>query len=133
VAVVSAILRFLAYLYHGLLALLLLALGTVLTIANAGNSVRLDMLPWSGSAAVWALLLGGIIGLTLVILAIRGVVRPLFFLWALIVVIMLIKGYFLSGYRFTPAEFDKVAYLLIGAFIALIGAFSQMFSRTSKR
>jgi hypothetical protein len=133
VAVVSAILRFLAYLYHGLLALLLLALGTVLTLANAGNSVHLDMLPWSGSAAVTALLLGGILGLVIVILAIRGVLRPLFFLWALVIVILMIKGYFLSGYRFTPDEFDRVAYGLIGAFIALIGAFAQMFNRPSKR
>jgi hypothetical protein len=133
VAVVSAILRFLAYLYHGLLALLMLALGTVLTLANAGNSVRLDMLPWSGSNAVWALLIGGILGLLLVILAIRGILRPLFFLWALVIVILMIKGYFLSGYRFTPAEFDRVAYMLIGAIIALIGAFSQMFNRSPKR
>jgi len=32
-AVISAILRFISYLYHGLLALVLLALGTVLTVA----------------------------------------------------------------------------------------------------
>lgn len=131
-AVVSAILRFLAYVYHGLFALVLLALGTVLTLANAGNSVRLDMLPWSGAAAVWSLLVGGIIGLAVVILAIRGILRPLFFLWALVIVILMIKGYFLSGYRFTPAEFDKVAYLLIGAMIALAGAFAQMFTRPAK-
>ena len=36
------------------------------------------------------------------ILAIRGKLRPLFFLWALVVTYYLIKGYFLGGYRFTP-------------------------------
>ena len=104
-AVITAILRFLSYVYHGLLALLLLILGTVLTVANAGNSVRLDMLPWTGSTVVWALLLGGLFGLLTVILAIQGKLRPLFFLWALIVTIYMVKGYFLSGYRFTPDEF----------------------------
>ena len=131
-AVITAILRFLSYVYHGLLALLLLILGTVLTVANAGNSVRLDMLPWTGSTVVWALLLGGLFGLLTVILAIQGKLRPLFFLWALIVTIYMVKGYFLSGYRFTPDEFRKVAYLAGGSVIALLGAFSQMFSRRKR-
>ena len=131
-AVITAILRFLSYVYHGLLALLLLVLGTVLTVANAGNSVRLDMLPWTGSTVVWVLLLGGLFGLLTVILAIQGKLRPLFFLWALIVTIYMVKGYFLSGYRFTPDEFRKVAYLAGGSVIALLGAFSQMFSRRKR-
>ena len=131
-AVISAILRFISYLYHGLLALLLLALGTVLTVAGAGDAVRLNMLPWTGSTAVWALLLGGIFGLITVILAIKGKLRPLFFLWALVVTYFVFKGYFLSGYRFTPDEFRKVAYMAGGALIALIGAFSQMFRKSAR-
>jgi hypothetical protein len=131
-AVISAILRFLSYVYHGLLALVLLALGTVLTVANAGNSVRLDMLPWTGSTAIWALLLGGIFGLLTVVLAIKGKLRPLFFLWALVVTYFIFKGYFLSGYRFTPEEFRKVGYLAGGALIALIGAFVQMFRKPAR-
>lgn len=131
-AVIAAILRFLSYVYHGLFSLVLLALGTVLTVANAGNAVRLDMLPWTGSTAIWVVLLGGLFGLTTVILAIRGTLRPLFFLWALLVTIYLVKGYFLSGYRFTPSEFKTVAYTVAGAFIALIGAFSQMFRKKAR-
>ena len=131
-AVITAILRFLSYVYHGLLALLLLILGTVLTVANAGNSVRLDMLPWTGSTVVWVLLLGGLFGLLTVILAIQGKLRPLFFLWALVVTIYMVKGYFLSGYRFTPDEFRRVAYLTGGSVIALLGAFTQMFGRRKR-
>jgi hypothetical protein len=127
VRVVSALLRFISYLYHGLFALLLIALGTVLTLANAGGSARLEMLPWSGATAVWVVLLGGIFGLITVILAIRGKLRPLFFLWALLVTIYLFKGYFLSSYRFTPEEFKNVLYLVIGSIIALIGAMLQLF------
>ena len=127
--VITALLRFFSYLYHGLLALLLLALGAVLMLANAGDSVRLEMLPWSGVTAIWVLLLGGIFGLITVLLALRGTLRPLFFLWALLVVIFLIRGYFLSGYHFSPDEFKRVLYLVIGSLIALPGAFSQMFRR----
>jgi len=132
VAVVTALLRFLSYLYHGLLALVLFALGAVLTIAGAGNSVRLDMLPWTGSTVVWVLLLSGIFGLITVILAVKGKVRPLFFLWALVVTIFMVKGYFLGGYRFSPGEFSTVAYLVLGAFVALFGAFVQLFEKPAR-
>lgn len=130
--VVSALLRFIAYLYHGLFALLLLALGTVLTIANAGNSVHLEMLPWSGSTTIWILLFGGLLGLFSVVSAIRGKMRPLFFLWALLVTIYLVKGYFLSSYHFTPEEFKNVLYLVIGSLVALLGAFAQLFGRSKR-
>jgi hypothetical protein len=133
VGVLSALLRFIAYLYHGLFALLLLALGTVLTLANAGNAVRLEMLPWSGSTTIWVLLFGGLLALFTVVSAIRGKMRPLFFLWALLVTIYLVKGYFLSSYHFTPEEFKNVVYLVIGSLIALLGAFLQLFTRSNKR
>ena len=131
--VLSALLRFISYLFHGLFALLLLALGTVLTLANAGSSVRLEMLPWSGSTAIWVVLLGGLFGLFTVIMAVRGKLRPLFFLWALLVTIYLVKGYFLSSYHFTPEEFKNVVYLVVGSLIALLGAFTQLFHRPNKR
>jgi hypothetical protein len=133
VGVVSALLRFISYLFHGLFALLLLALGTVLTLANAGSSVRLEMLPWSGPTAIWVVLIGGLFGLFTVIMAIRDKLRPLFFLWALLVTIYLVKGYFLSNYHFTPEEFKNVVYLVVGSLIALLGAFIQLFHRPNKR
>ncbi|MBS1856471.1 MAG: hypothetical protein JST11_13975 [Acidobacteria bacterium] len=121
-----------SYLYHGLLALVLLALGLLVTLAGGAQSLRLDMLPWSGSTLLWVLVLGGLFGLCSVLLAIKGKVRPLFFLWALVVVIYLVKGFFLGGYRFTPDSFSKVMYLVLGSLVALLGAFLQMF-RPSKR
>jgi hypothetical protein len=132
VAVVTALLRFVSYLYHGLLAFVLLALGLLVTLAGGAQSLRLNMLPWSGPTLLWVLILGGLFGLCTVVLAIKGKLRPLFFLWALVVVIYLVKGFFLGGYRFSPGEFSKVAYLVVGSLIALLGAFVQMF-RPSKR
>jgi len=130
--VVSALLRFFSYLYHTLFALLMVVLGALLTVAGAGPALRLEMLPWTGSTAVYVLLFGGLFGLSTVVLALRGSVRPLFFLWAVAVTVYLVKGYFLGGYRFTPDEFSKVVYLTIGSIVALLGAFLQMF-RTAKR
>ena len=127
--VVKALLRFFAYLFHGLFALVLIAFGTLVLIAGGGQSVRLEMLPWTGSTLIVVVLLGGIFGLLTVILAIAGKLRPLFFLWALLVAIYLVKGYLFGGYRFTPGEFKNVAYLLAGSLVALVGAFVQLFRR----
>src|SRR5262245_6419838 len=100
----------------------MIVFGGVLTLAGAGPSLRLDMLSWTGSTAITVLLLGGIFGLLTVVLAVRGTLRPLFFLWALVVTIYLVKGYFLGGYRFTPDEFRSVVYLVIASIVALLGA-----------
>ncbi len=131
-AVVTALLRFLSYVYHGLLSLVLLALGLLVTLAGGAQSLRLEMLPWSGTTLLCVLVFGGLFGLLTVVLAIKGKLRPLFFLWAILVVVYLVKGFFLGGYRFSPDEFSKVVYLVLGAFVALLGAFLQMF-RPAKR
>src|SRR3954465_12147686 len=125
--VVKALLRFFSYLYHLLFALLMLLMGFLLAIAHGENSVRLDMLPWTDHTLIYVLLLGGLGGLILVILAMRGKLRPLFFLWALVVTYYLITGFFLGGYRFTPDGFKNVLYLVAGCLVALLGAFVQMF------
>jgi hypothetical protein len=129
VRVVSALLRFFSYVYHALFALAMFVLGALITFAGGTQSHRLEMLPWSGAMAVYFLLIGGLFGLLTVVLAAAGKLRPLFFLWALVITVLLVKGYFLGGYRFTPEEFKDVVYLLIGSIVALIGAFVQMFRR----
>ena len=131
-AVVTAILRFLSYLYHGLFAFVLLALGGLVTLAGGADSLHLLMVPWTGKTLLWVLILSGLFGLLTVLLAIRGKLRPLFFLWALVVTVYLVKGYFLGGYRFSPGEFSGVVYLTLGSFVALLGAFLQVFRRPAR-
>ncbi len=126
--VIKALLRFLSYLYHGLLCLLLMALSGVAMIGS-GPALKMEMLPWTGSTLLNAMFFGGLLGLVVLLLAIRGTLRPLFFAWALVVPVMMVKGYLLSNYHFTPEEFQKVIYLLVGSLIALIGAWLQMVRR----
>ena len=130
--VAKALLRFLSYLYHGLLCLILLALSGLAMLAGA-QTLHLEMLPWTGSTLLYAMFFGALFGLGTVMLAIKGSLRPLFFLWSLVVVILLIKGYLLSGYHFGPAEFNKVLYLIVGSLIAIPGAWLQMTAKPSKR
>ena len=130
--VIKALLSFLSYLFHILLCLILLAMSG-LALAAGAQTLQLGMLPWTGSTLLYTLFFGGLLGLLTVILAIKGWMRPLFFVWSLVVTVLMVKGYIFSGYHFTPGEFNKVLYLIGGSLIALIGAWVQMGNKARAR
>jgi hypothetical protein len=123
--VVKALVRFLSYLFHTLLCLILLAMSGLAMAAGAKN-LQLGMLPWTGTTLLYALFFGALFGLLTVILAIRGTMRLLFFVWSLVVTVLLIRGYIFSGYHFTPGEFPNAVYLIVGSIVALAGSWFQM-------
>ena len=128
--VIKALLSFLSYVFHGLLCLILVAMSG-LALAAGAQTLHLGMLPWTGSTLLYTMFFGALFGLLTVILAIKGMLRPLFFVWSLVVTILLVKGYIFSGYRFTPGEFRTAMYLIVGSIIALFGAWVQM-ARTAR-
>jgi hypothetical protein len=128
--VFAAIVRYYSYIFHGLLALFLIAVSGV-ALAVGPGSLHLDMLPWTGSTLTYVVLFGGLFGLLTVVLAIRRQLPVLFFIWSLVVAIMLIKGYIFSGYGFEPGGFSTAVELIVGSLIAIAGPWSQM--RPSKR
>jgi hypothetical protein len=116
--------RVFSYLFHGLLALFLLALSAV--ALSSGQALQLEMLPWQGQALTWWLLSTALVGLASVILAVFRKWRPLFFLWSLAVLAMMAHGFFFSHYYFAgPPEFHRALYLTAGALIAAFGAWFQ--------
>jgi hypothetical protein len=117
--------RFLSYLFHTLLALFLFAVSG-LALASGAKSLHLDMLPWTGSTLTYVLFFGSLFGLLTILLALKGKLRALFFLWSLAVVVLLVKGYFLSGYRFEVGEVRTALYLIAASIVALFGAWFQM-------
>jgi len=125
-------LRFLSYLYHGLLCLILLVM-SALAMAAGTQSLNLQMLPATVAGSVTILFCCALFGLVTVLLAIRGLVRPLFFLWSLVVLILLVKGYFLSSYHFSPGGINTALYLIAGALIAVLGSWFRMTADLSKR
>ena len=127
-AAVRALFRLFSYLFHSLLALFLIALSLV-ALASGGQELHLGMLPWAGSQLTYCLLFGSAVGLLSVILALAGRLRFLFFLWALGVAILAVKGYVFSNYHFTPGEVRTTAYLIAASLLALPGAWSQMFRK----
>jgi hypothetical protein len=130
--VIKALLSFLGYVFHGLLCLILFAMSG-LAMAAGAQTLQLGMLPLTGSTLLYAVFFGALFGLVTVILAIQGRVRPLFFVWSLVVMLLLLKGYIFSGYRFSPGEFPIAMCLIVGSMIALIGSWVQMGRKAGAR
>ncbi len=128
----KALIRYLSYLFHGLLALFLLAISG-LTLASGANSLHLGMLPWTGSTLTYVVFFGSLGGLIAVVLALRGTWRWLFFLWSLAVTILMVKGYIFSGYHFAPGEARKAGYLILASLIAPMGAWPAMGRRAERK
>jgi len=118
-AVLSAVLRIYSYLYHGLLALLLLAISGV-AIGSNTHTLKLEMLPWKGPELSHWLFFGSLAGLITLLLAITGIFRYLFPVWALVVLLMMARGFLLQPYSFSGKDqFYAVLWLIAGA----VGAF----------
>jgi hypothetical protein len=130
VAAVKFILSAFSYLFEGLLALFLTAIACL--ALTSGTSLHLEMLPWTGSTLDYVLLFGGLCGVMLVVLAILGKLRPLFFVWTLAVLFFMIKGYVFGSYHFDPASAKIAGYLVVGALFGLLGGWLQMFRRSGR-
>src|SRR5262245_29171193 len=117
--------RLFSYLFHAVLALVLLAVSG-LALATGADSLRLGMLPWTGSTLAYYLFFGSILGLIILVVAFSGRLRPLFFLWSLGVVVLAVRGYIFSGYRFTAGEWRTAVWVIAASLMALIGAWFVM-------
>ena len=126
----AAIVRYYSYIFHGLLAIFLIAVSGM-ALAVSPQSLHLDVLPWTGSTLTYVVFFGGLFGLLTVVLAILRKLPALFFIWSLVVTVMMIKGYVFSGYGFEPGGFSTAVELTVGSLIAIAGPWSQM--RPSKR
>ena len=125
------LLRAYAYGFHLLLGLLLAGMGIV--ALTSGHSLTLGMLPWQGASLTRAILLLGVAGIICVALAVTGLARWLFPLWALFALYMMLRGFFLSTYAFSGVgEFRFAVWLTIGAFVAFVASLS-LFGRRRKR
>jgi hypothetical protein len=90
------------------------------------------MLPWSGATLNYLLIAGSLFGLFCIALAVTGRLRFLFFLWSLAIAVLLTKGYVFSGYRFETGGWHAAAYLIAAAWVAVAGAWFQIFPRRAQ-
>jgi hypothetical protein len=130
---IGLLLRLYSYLYHLVLSLFLLGLA-IITMASGQNNLVLNMLPWKGEELTrWVLALS-LIGLITTLLAITGVFRFLFPLWCLAVVVLMIRGFFLSPFVFSgPEQFRSVIWLVVGAVVAFLASLMLYRSKSALR
>ena len=121
----KALLRYFSYVCHGLLAAFLIAVSS-LALMNGAGSLRLDVLPWTGSTLTYIVFGGGIFGLITVILALLGSVRWLFFIWSLVVAVLMVKGFVFSSYHFEPGRLSWALGFIAAAWLSVAGAWFQI-------
>jgi hypothetical protein len=130
--VIGAVLRIYSYFYVAALALLLLGLAMVSIGSN--THLKLGMLPWEHRALTHWLLGAGVLGLVSAVLASMGKARILFLAYCLAVFGLMFRGYFLTSYPFGgKSEFRFVIWLTAGALLAILGAWSSLRRKKSRK
>jgi len=133
VTVLKLLLRWSSYLFHLALALFLFGLAAFATLEGAHN-LSLAMLPWTGKALTQWLLYGNLAGIAAILLAITGKFRYLYPVWSLIVLAMMVRGFFLSSYSFDGSEhFQQAVCLTAAALAAFLGSLTVFGSQKKKR
>lgn len=118
--IVGLFLRAVSYLYHFLLALFLFLIA-VITLLGPQHNLEMGMLPWKGAALTYWLFWLGLTGLVATALAALGIFRYLFPPWTLFVLIMMVRGYFLSSYTYGGSDhFRTVVWLVVGAIVTFL-------------
>ena len=127
---IAWLLRVFCYLFHTILSVALLALGGVAVLSGAEH-MKVQTLPWEGAELNHWLIGLGIAGLASVFLAVTGRLRFLLILWSIYVLVMLVKGVFLtSSVSFEgPNDFHNWLLLTGGAVLAMLGSFSLLGQR----
>jgi hypothetical protein len=111
----------------------LFLLGVAVVALLSSSTLRMPILPWSGDTAVQWLLWGAVFGLLSIALAVTGIFRYLFPLWAFAVLAILVRGYVLQPIPFANQdEFQTAMLITVGALIAFLASLT-LFTLRPKR
>ena len=126
------LLRVYSWIFQAILSLAAIAVAAAAYITGSGAL----NIPWIAlhTPQNSMLIALGVIGLICVILAVKGTLRILLFLFAIHTLYMLVKGLFMSGYSFAgPNDFRNGVILAVGAFFSMIGAWPSSSSNSRAR
>lgn len=131
--VIKFFMRFYAYLFHGILALFLLGISLVPLLSGTHN-LQLDMLPGEGATLTFTLMAVGVLGVLVVLAALLGKAQAPLFVWSVLVFLAMLWGYFWRPYRWEgPDAFRDTLLLILGAILAMLGAWFAMQRRSARR
>lgn len=124
--VIGLVMKIFSYLFHLALALVMMGLATVAWLSS--HPLNLKILPWQESTLTAVLFFGGLAGLILTALAFKRILPVLFVVWNLVVVVMLVRGFFFSPYTFGPTSiaFSTALYFVLAALLAFAGSLFLM-------
>jgi hypothetical protein len=126
------IFRAYAYLFEIAASLVLIALAVLAFTGNVAN-FRLPILPWEGASLARATLVLGLLGLFAVALAITGLFRAALPIWALVIFVLLFRGWFASSYTFTNSSgFATAAWITVASLLAFFLSFAVFRRGNSK-
>ena len=118
---IAAIFRYLSYGFNLVIAAGMLALGLVAKFSSL--DLKLEMLPWSGSALTAWLIGLGIVGLIIVGLSMFGILRWLLLVWSVFIIVMWARAIWVPGWTFDGQDPFKLALQgLAGYLVICIGA-----------
>lgn len=128
----ARIFRIYSYLYH--LVFTLFLLGLSVTALTSHNTLKMPFLPWSGEPLTQWLLWGSLTGLLSIALAATGIFRFLFPLWALAMLVVLVRGFILQPYGFEDRQtFNQIMWLIGGAVLAFLASLTLFRMKTRRR
>ncbi len=131
ITVFGFLLRLFSYVFHTILCLFVLAVAAI--SASSHTVPRFGFLPFSDETMIRWLITLAIVGLVSVFLAVTGIFRWVFPIWAAAVLWLMAKGFFLSPYTFPNADaFHGASWLTFGALGAFFGALWVLKPRRSR-
>ncbi|MEN6604855.1 MAG: hypothetical protein ABFD86_20775 [Bryobacteraceae bacterium] len=119
---VGFIMRVFSYLYNAILAFFLLGVSS-LAWGSGQHNLNIGILPWEKASLTYWMFALGVVAVLTTLASIFGKAKIVYFLWNLLVLVMLVKGFVFSKYTFTDPAQIKLASWLIGlTLLANIGA-----------
>ncbi len=128
--IVRSLLRLYSYLFQAAFIVVSLAMA-VLMLASGRQTVNFYLLPWEKwtlTTRVSVLMGLAVIGIFVLLMAVRGRMQKMVFLWTVVVLLLVARYFLLSplGYTARPGAFSggftNALLLILAALIAVLGA-----------
>ena len=121
---IRRLLRGFSYIFHALFILGSLIMAGVLLLSGE-QSFNFDFLPWlTGRSLAYGLLPVALIGLVVLLLAVRHKAQALYVVWSFVVLLLVVRFFLFSSQGYIPGtgEFNTALYGLAAAILATLGA-----------
>lgn len=130
---VGFIMRVYSYLYNAVLAFFLLGVSS-LAWGTGQHNLQIGILPWEKAALTYWMFALGAVAVLATLASIFGRAKVVYFLWNLLVLVLLVKGYMFSRFTFTSkSQVTLAIWLVVLTLAASVGAWFAWRSKQAAR